>query len=414
MSAVELVGDILLVFVATYPLISGAYWIAGGVVFHFSDERHAPPGPPDELPGVSILIPAHNEQAVIAQSVRAALAVDYPLLEVLVLDDGSTDATSQRARSAGSGDARLRVLRDDENRGKAAQLNRGFEEAVHPLVLTIDADSQLHPASVLMLVRRIESSPRIGAVAGDPRVTNRGTVLAGLQTLEFSSVIGLIRRTQAVTGTVGTVAGVIGMYRRGAVLAVGALDSRMATEDIELTYRLLLAGWETAYEPRALIGMQVPTSLRVLWKQRRRWARGQGEVIRSHAGELLRWRNRRLWPVAGEAVLSALWAETWAIAVCYGLVVAFTSLTVGFDHPLPIWGVAVGVVAMIQLVVALLLDVRYDRSAVPTLAFGPIYPAAYWTLNACAAVFAELPAFVTGPRAQAVVWETKRTALPDP
>ena len=215
-----------------------------------------------------------------------------------------------------------------------------------------------------------------------------------------------------MSGTVGTVAGIIGIYRRDAVLAVGGFDTRMATEDIELTYRLLLAGWETAYEPRALIGMQVPTSVGVLWKQRRRWARGQGEVIHKHVGQLIRWRNRRLWPVAGETVASALWAELWLIALVYGLVVGLTSLTIGVDDVIPIWGVTVGVIAMVQLSIAIVLDVHYDRSAGLTLAFGPLYPIAYWILGAMTAVFSEIPSLVRGPREKPVVWETSRTALP--
>jgi poly-beta-1,6-N-acetyl-D-glucosamine synthase len=197
---------------------------------------------------------------VIALAVCAALRLDYPELEVLVLDDGSTDGTARRAREAGGGDPRLRVLRDTQNRGKAERLNAGLREARGGLVLAVDSDAHLHPAALQMLVQNIERSPRIAAVAGDPRITNRGSVLAGLQTLEFSSIVGLIRRTQALGGAVGTVAGIIGLFRRDAVLAVGGYDARMATEDIELTHRLLLAGWETEYEPRALIGMQVPTS----------------------------------------------------------------------------------------------------------------------------------------------------------
>ena len=103
-----------------------------------------------------------------------------------------------------------------------------------------------------------------------------------MQILEAASIIGLIRRTQALTGRVGMVAGVLGLFRRDRVLAVGGYDARMATEDIELTWRLLLAGWQTAYEPHALVGMQVPSTLGALWAQRKRWARGQGEVLHAH------------------------------------------------------------------------------------------------------------------------------------
>ena len=68
-------------------------------------------------------------------------------------------------------------------------------------------------------------------------------------------------------------------------MAVGGYDGRMATEDIDLTWRLLIAGWQTAYEPRAVVGMQVPSSLPALWAQRKRWARGQGEVLHAHLRE---------------------------------------------------------------------------------------------------------------------------------
>ena len=125
----------------------------------------------------------------------------------------------------------------------------------------------------------------MAAVAGAPHVTNRGRFLLAMQVLEAASIIGLIRRTQSLTGRVGVVAGVLGLFRRDRVLAVGGYDPRMATEDIDLTWRLLLAGWHTAYEPHALVGMQVPSTLRALWAQRTRWARGQGEVLHVHLGD---------------------------------------------------------------------------------------------------------------------------------
>ena len=98
----------------------------------------------------------------------------------------------------------------------------------------------------------------VAAVAGSPHVTNRGRLLLAMQVLEVAAIIGLIRRTQSLTGRVGVVAGVLGLFRKDRVLAVGGYDPRMATEDIELTWRLLLAGWETVYEPRALVGHAGP------------------------------------------------------------------------------------------------------------------------------------------------------------
>jgi poly-beta-1,6-N-acetyl-D-glucosamine synthase len=259
------VAKLLLAFVALYPVVTAALWIAGGLLFRLLDERDAAETPEAGWPGVTVLIPAFNEETVIGTSVAAAIASDYPELEVLVLDDGSTDGTEAAALAEIAGDPRCRVIRDPVNRGKAEQLNVGFEEARHELVAVTDADTHLHPQALKMLVARMCPSKLLAAVAGAPHISNRGRFLLAMQTLEAASIIGLIRRTQSLTGRVGVVAGVLGLFRRDRVLAVGGYDPRMATEDIDLTWKLLLNGWQTAYEPRALVGMQVPASVRTLW-----------------------------------------------------------------------------------------------------------------------------------------------------
>ena len=290
---------------------------------------------------MTVLIPAYNEEAVIATSVAAALAVDYPELEVLVLDDGSTDATEAAALEASAGDPRCRVLRDPVNRGKADRLNVGFSQARHELVAVTDADTHMHPAALKLLVARMARSPLLAAVAGAPHVTNRGRLLPAMQILEAASIIGLIRRTQSLTGRVGVVAGVLGLFRRDRVLAVGGYDPRMATEDIDLSWKLLLRGWHTAYEPRALVGMQVPATIGALWMQRKRWARGQGEVLHVHFGEVRRWRNHRMWLLGFEAFASLLWVGALTLA----LVIATLGILIGvgedeFGFALA-WGVAI-------------------------------------------------------------------------
>jgi len=211
----------LMLFVGLYPVVSSGLWIAGALVFRLFDERTELEEPPGGWPGVTVLIPAHNEEHVIATSVRAALAVDYPTLEVLVLDDGSEDGTARVAEAAGASDNRLRVIRDEVNLGKAERLNRGFELASHELVAATDADAHLHPLALRLLVARIARSERLAAVAGAPHVTNRQNLLCALQVIEEASIVGLIRRTQAVGGRVGVVAGVLGLFRRDAVLGGG-------------------------------------------------------------------------------------------------------------------------------------------------------------------------------------------------
>ena len=228
----------MLWFVALYPPVTAAFWIAGGLIFRLYDEENEIDTPPDGgWPPVTILIPAFNEGHVIGACVRTVLAVDYPKVEVLVLDDGSTDDTASAAELAISEDPRARVLRDPVNRGKAERLNDGFRKASHLLVIVLDSDTHIHPLAPKLLVSRLRRSPLIAAVAGGPHVTNRTNLLCAMQVLEAASIIGLIRRTGALRGRVGTVAGVLGLFRRDAVLAVGGYRGEMATEDIDLTWR---------------------------------------------------------------------------------------------------------------------------------------------------------------------------------
>ncbi len=398
----------LLAFVALYPVCTAGIWMAGGLLFRFLDESKTGHDPEGGWPGVTLLIPAYNEEGVIATCVGAALAVDYPTLEVLVLDDGSTDGTEAAARAAGAADDRCRVIRDPVNRGKAERLNEGFREAQHELVAVTDADTHVHPQALKLLVRRLTASPIVAAVAGAPHVTNRGRLLLAMQVLEAATIIGLIRRTQSLTGRVGIVAGVLGLFRRDRVLAVGGYDPRMATEDIELTWKLLLAGWQTAYEPRALVGMEVPSSLRALWAQRTRWARGQGEVLHLHFREVSLWRNHRMWLLSFESLASLLWVT----ALVAALIVAALAAGLGGGENLfgfaVGWGIAIAVVATVQMILALTIQHGYDPTALRAFLLGPLYPLFFWMITAAAALRAQIVALVRGPREERVVWDIPR------
>ena len=168
-------GDVLLAFVALYPVCTAALWMAGGVLFRRLEERDQRRGARGRLAGG---IRAHPRLQRGERSLRPASGrrspSDYPNLEVLVLDDGSTDGTETAAEQAAGGDRRCRLIRDPINRGKADRLNFGFREARHELVAVIDADTHLHPYALKLVVARMRRSPMVAAVAGAPHVTNRG------------------------------------------------------------------------------------------------------------------------------------------------------------------------------------------------------------------------------------------------
>ncbi|MGW6274736.1 glycosyltransferase family 2 protein [Streptomyces sp. NPDC055060] len=402
--------DVLLAFLAFYPVVTGAAWMVGGVLFRVLEERADLTEPPGGWPGVTVLVPAYNEEQVIARCVEALRRVDYPELEILVLNDGSRDGTVAAARAAASGDPRVHVIDDGVNVGKADRLNDGMRRARHDLVLVTDADTHLHADAVRYLVARIERSPRYAAVAGSPRVTNRREVITVMQMLESASLIGLMRRTHALVGRVGTVAGVLGLFRRDAVLAVGGYDPRMATEDIELTWRLLEAGHLTGFEPHALVGMQVPENVRGIWAQRTRWARGQGEVLRTHARTVLRPRHWALWPIALEALLSYVWVLTMLVATVWGVVHWITHPGDAKFRWMIAWGVGIAVVAVLQIAVAVVVEHRLDPKLLYACLLLPIYPLAYWTINALAAITTQTKGLLQGPRTKRVIWDLPRSS----
>jgi biofilm PGA synthesis N-glycosyltransferase PgaC len=407
----RIVFQILLVFVALFPIVTSARWIAGGLIFRFFDERQTDGEPEGGWPGVTILIPAFNEASVIANSIQAARSVDYPAMEVLVLDDGSSDSTAVRASEAAGDDPRVRVVRDPTNIGKGDRLNLGFRDAKYDLVLVTDADTHLHPNALRLLVSRLLRHPSVGAVAGAPHVTNRQNLLTSMQTLEAASIIGLIRRTEALSGRVGTVAGVLGLFRREAVIQVGGYNGFMSTEDIDLSWRLLLKGWETTFEPTALVGMQVPSNVKTLWAQRKRWARGQGEVLRMNGAEIMRWRNRRLWPLVIESTSSLLWVTAAFTTLVLGLVEHFTAADIPMLGLALAWGVAIGMISMVQVASGLMIDSHYDKGSKLAMLEGPAYAVIYWLLGANAALRYGTIAFIRGPRSKRVVWNIPREEI---
>lgn len=399
----------MLGFFAAYPIVTSIMWIVTALIFRWRWENAVTPDPArpdDRLPFVSVLVPAHNEEAVIARSVAAMLRLDYPHFEVIVVDDGSTDGTLAALEPLMQ-DTRLRCVHKPVNEGKAMALNDVLPLARGEILMGLDADAEPDPMMLRHIVPHFDS-PRVAAVTGNPRVRNTGTFLARLQAVEFSSIISLLRRAQRVWGRIVTVSGVVAAIRRSAVVDVGGYSPNMPTEDIELTWKLQRRFYDVRYEPRAICWMTVPLSYRGLWRQRLRWARGLAQVLRKHADVMLSWKTRRLWPVFVESSLSILWsvcfvflASIWTLSYAVGLPPVGAS-------PIPnLWGMAIATLCLLQLLTGVLIDRRYDSRVVRYLPYAVWYPMIYWAFLALTTVVA-LPHLLRRPSRQAVRWTTAR------
>jgi cellulose synthase/poly-beta-1,6-N-acetylglucosamine synthase-like glycosyltransferase/peptidoglycan/xylan/chitin deacetylase (PgdA/CDA1 family) len=289
-------------------------------------------------PGVSVVIPAFNEATGIAATVKSMIGSRYPgELEVIVVDDGSTDGTAEIARTL-----RLPGVRviSQANAGKPAALNRGIAEARFDVLVLVDGDTIFAPDALLRLALRMRD-PDIGAVSGNTKVANRGGMLGRWQHLEYVMGFNLERRMFDVLGTMPTVPGAIGAFKRASLADVGGLSSGTLAEDTDLTMAICRSGWRVAYEPRAIAWTEAPSSLRQLWRQRYRWCYGTMQSMWKHKNAVLQsgpsgyFGRRCLLYLAFYQVLLPLVAPVVDLAAIYGLIflnpVTVTAFWLGFN-----------------------------------------------------------------------------------
>ncbi|KXU38599.1 poly-beta-1,6 N-acetyl-D-glucosamine synthase [Ventosimonas gracilis] len=383
--------DTLLNFLFFYPMFMSGLWIAGGLYFWWHWESKWGWGEAREVPKlsgnplVSILIPCHNEVENAEETLLSALYQNYSNIEVIAINDGSTDGSGELLNRMALQHERLRIVHLAHNQGKAMALRMGALAARSDYLVCIDGDAMLDVDAVSYLVAPLLKLPRVGAVTGNPRIRTRSTLIGQIQVGEFSSIIGLIKRTQRVYGQVFTVSGVVAAFRRSALDRIGYWDLDMITEDIDISWKLQRDHWSVFYEPRALCWILMPETLRGLWRQRLRWAQGGAEVFLKNLNIVWHWRNRRLWPLVLEYCMSVFWAFTFAISILLWLinkvVVLPDFLYVAAIIPPGFTGMMLAVTCLAQFTTSILIDSRYEPELPHSLYWIVWYPLAYWMLS---------------------------------
>jgi cellulose synthase/poly-beta-1,6-N-acetylglucosamine synthase-like glycosyltransferase/peptidoglycan/xylan/chitin deacetylase (PgdA/CDA1 family) len=227
---------------------------------------------------VSVIVPAYNEAANIAATVRSLVASDYPRFEVIVVDDGSADGTAQIVERLGLPGV---VVVRQPNAGKPAALNTGIAYARGDLLVLVDGDTVFEPDALGRLVQPL-AAPDVGAVSGNAKVANRRGLLGRWQHLEYVIGFNLDRRMFDVARCMTTVPGAIGAFRRAAVVDVGGVSAETLAEDTDFTMALIRAGWRVVYVPDAVAWTEAPASLKQLWRQRYRWCYGTMQAMWKH------------------------------------------------------------------------------------------------------------------------------------
>ncbi len=276
-------------------------------------------------PPVSLLLPAFNEEAGVVESVRSLLQLRYPEMEILVVDDGSTDDTLVRLRQAFDLIPVRRVIRGDvrteevkqvfvsrrspiltvvskENGGKADALNCGINLARYPYVCAVDADAILEEQALLRVMAPIVDNPKVVATGGIVRIANGCDVRNGrvtdirlpakwlptLQVVEYLRAFLVGRMAWAAVGSLMIVSGAFGVFKKSVLVDIGGYDTNTVGEDMELVVRIHRImrreghEYEVAFVPDPVCWTEAPESLKILSRQRRRWQRGLMETLWRH------------------------------------------------------------------------------------------------------------------------------------
>jgi len=290
-------------------------------------------------PPITVIAPAHNEEASIRVAVRNLLELDYPELEVVVVNDGSEDRTFEElreefrlrqvravyvpeAKSApvrglyrSDADARLVVVDKEAGGSKADAVNAGLNAATSPYVCVVDSDSLLERDALLRIIVPILADPkRVVAVGGIIRVLNGSEIQGGqirrvrlprksievIQVIEYLRAFLIGREAWAQGNMLTIISGAFGLFRTDLVRAVGGYRSRAIGEDFDLVARLhrhLLekgADYQIRFVPDPMCWTEVPSDLKSLGRQRARWQKGLLDVLWPNRDILFRPRYGRI------------------------------------------------------------------------------------------------------------------------
>ncbi|MGZ4144604.1 MAG: glycosyltransferase [Actinomycetota bacterium] len=325
-----------------------------GVRFALARARNPQPLVPDnELPSVTVIVPAHNEARVIARSLQRLRALDYPAgkLEIVVVDDASIDRTGSICDEVAATDPRVRVVHvrpDEGGRGKSAALNRAVCVCRTPYIAVYDADTRPHPDAVRRLAGAlVRATPGVyaAAIGHVAKANRRATLLNRFSAFEFAAYQWSVQAARAKLFDLVMITGTNFVIERAALERAGGWDPNALTEDLEVSIRLYGIGKRVLFVPEAASEEQDPQHVRAWIRQRVRWTLGNLYALRMHLRWLFVPPNARTWhALAG--LTAGYTAFVAALAASDAIFIAGLTGSVHLDLPGPylaLWIAAIGV-----------------------------------------------------------------------
>jgi biofilm PGA synthesis N-glycosyltransferase PgaC len=264
-----LIPNVLLLYITTVLL----------VVYAEGSHKYDKPPSRRDFPPVTVLIPSYNCKDLIGKTISSLKASDYPAdVEILVVDDGSTDGTRDELKKLKG----IRLVLKEKNEGKAEALNLGIKMASHDYVFCVDSDSFVSGNALRDMMAKMLHDPECGAVTCFVKVANNKSLLGKVQEIEYFVGFGFSAITNYMLDAVFVTPGPMTLFRRSALLEVGLFDVTNITEDLEMAWRLRKAGYRITYAYEAVVYTLVPETYKALVRQRTRWYRGKLSNISKH------------------------------------------------------------------------------------------------------------------------------------
>ena len=286
MTAVDILMLIAVISIWSLLLVNVVLIIAGYLYYIANEKREVPPLP-EEVPFVSLMVPAHNEGKVITQTVEALLALDYPQdrYEIIVINDNSSDNSSELLAKlqAKYNERNLIVINTDNitgGKGKSNALNIGFKQSRGEFIAIYDADNTPEKTALRYLVGEITHDKTLGAVIGKFRTRNRNaSLLTRFINIETLSFQWMAQAGRWKLFKLCTIPGTNFIMRREIIEQIGGWDVKAIAEDTEISFRIYMMGYRIKFQPKSVTWEQEPQTLKVWFKQRTRWAKGNIYVI---------------------------------------------------------------------------------------------------------------------------------------
>src|SRR5450755_3201 len=235
-------------------------------------------------PPFSVIVAAYNEEKVIVRTVASILRNGYQDLELVIVDDGSHDATLEVLHRNFGDRANIRIL-SQPNAGKSSALNNAIAHARHDILIALDADTIFRAGTIGKLVRHFADA-KVGAVSGNARVGNRNRWITRFQSIEYIYGFNLDRRALDLLNAITVVPGAVGAWRKDLILKLGGFGDDTLAEDTDLTLKIRREGYQVRYEQDAIAYTEAPETIKALAKQRFRWAFGTLQAAWKHRDAL--------------------------------------------------------------------------------------------------------------------------------